>query len=231
MKVLVTHEVSGRVRDAFIRAGHWALSCDMLPSDSNFGPHVVCRDAQHVFRLIEAYRPDILASFPDCTHVCGSGLHWCRKDPTRVVKRDAAVAHFRALLESDVPHIAIENPVGHLSTAVRKPNQIIQPYQFGEDASKATCLWLKGLPQLEQTKYVEPRWVCQKCGSRRTREQLRLEKGCGACGAEEGLVRPRWANQTDSGQNKLGPSTNRAKIRSTTYLGIANAMALQWGNL
>lgn len=230
MKVLVTHEVSGRVRDAFIRAGHWALSCDLLPSDSNAGPHVVCRDEYHVFALIVAYRPDVLISFPDCTYVCGSGLHWCRKDPGRVVKRDAAVRHFRALLESDVPHIAIENPVGHLSTVIRKPDQIIQPWWFGDDASKATCLWLKGLPPLKPTTRFNPRLVCP-CGSSWSKEELDRNKGCTNCGGEIGLMKPRWGNQTNSGQNKLGPSADRPKIRSTTYLGIAEAMAKQWGNL
>lgn len=204
MKILVTHETSGRVRDAFLRAGHWAISCDLLPSDSDAGPHVLCRDGDHVFRLIEAFRPDILIGFPDCTFVCGSGLHWCRKDPSRIAKRDAATEHFRRLLDSDVPRICLENPVGHLSTAVRKPDQIIQPNWFGEDASKATCLWLKRLPSLMPTKIILPRIVDGKS---------------------------RWANQTDSGQNRLGPSQDRAKIRSTTYQGIADAMANCWSRL
>jgi hypothetical protein len=143
----------------------------------------------------------MLIGFPDCTYVCGSGLHWCKKDPSRITKRDAAVDHFRRLLTSDCPMICLENPVGHLSTSVRKPDQIIQPYQFGEDASKTTCLWLKGLPKLQPTCLVAPRIVNGK---------------------------PRWANQTDSGQNKLGPSPERAKLRSATYLGIARAMASQW---
>jgi hypothetical protein len=231
VKVLITHEVSGRVRDAFIRRGHWALSCDLLPSDSDFGPHVVCRDGEHVFRLAEAFRPDLLIGFPDCTFVCGSGLHWCRKDPSRLAKRDAAVLHFQRLLESDFPRICLENPVGHLSTAIRKPDQIIQPYQFGEDASKATCLWLKGLPKLAQTGYVPPRMVCPTCGATCKPWEARGHKGCPHCGAEEGQLKPRWSNQTDSGQNRLGPSPGRAKLRSTTFWGVADAMASQWTNL
>jgi hypothetical protein len=107
------------------------------------------------------------------------------------------------LMEVNIPRIAIENPIGCISTKIRKPDQIIKPYQFGHDASKNTCLWLKGLPLLRPTQLVEPRLVNGK---------------------------PRWANQTDSGQNKLTPSPDRWKIRSETYTGIAKAMAEQWGS-
>jgi hypothetical protein len=106
-------------------------------------------------------------------------------------------------MRCNIPRTAVENPVGCISTRIRKPDQIIQPWQFGEDASKATCLWLSGLPKLVPTGHVAPRMVNGK---------------------------PRWANQTDSGQNKLGPSDDRWKLRSATYPGIANAMATQWGN-
>ena len=105
-------------------------------------------------------------------------------------------------MQAPVPLIAIENPIGCISTRIRKADQTIQPYQFGHDASKATCLWLKGLPPLEPTQYVEPRIV---------------------------NGRKRWGNQTDSGQNRLPPSADRWKIRSETYIGIAEAMANQWG--
>ena len=107
------------------------------------------------------------------------------------------------MINADIPRIAVENPVGIMSTHYRKPDQIIQPYNFGDDASKKTCLWLKGLPLLENTKYIEPTIINNK---------------------------KIWANQTPSGQNKLGPSADRAKLRSTTYQGIADAMAIQWGN-
>lgn len=102
----------------------------------------------------------------------------------------------------DTPHY-LENPVSIISTRIRKPDQIIQPYQFGEDASKTTCLWLNGLPQLTSTKYIKPRMANGK---------------------------PRWANQTDSGQNRLGPSQTRAKDRAKSYPGIAAAMAHQWSS-
>jgi len=104
-------------------------------------------------------------------------------------------------VECAYPKVAIENPIGIMSTLFRKPDQIIQPWQFGDDASKATCLWLRGLPLLKPTKIIAPRLV---------------------------NGRPRWGNQTDSGQNKLPPSTDRATLRSITYPGIAAAMADQW---
>jgi hypothetical protein len=108
------------------------------------------------------------------------------------------------LLDAPIERIALENPIGCISTQIRKPTQTIQPWQFGHDASKATCLWLKGLPALTPTQTIAPRMV-------------------------DG--RKRWANQTDSGQNRLPPSADRWKIRSETYQGIADAMAAQWGNL
>lgn len=115
-----------------------------------------------------------------------------------------ALAFVRLLLDAPIPRIALENPIGCISTRIRKPDQTIQPWQFGHDASKATCLWLKNLPTLKPTQEVAPRIV---------------------------NGRKRWGNQTDSGQNRLGPSDDRWKIRSETYAGIADAMAAQWGPL
>lgn len=107
-----------------------------------------------------------------------------------------------------IPKRGVENPIGCLSSRVRKPDQIIQPHQFGDDASKATCLWLHGLPALIHTTHIAPRLVMHG-----------------------GKLRQRWANQTDSGQNKLGPSADRWRIRSITYPGIAAAFASQWGGV
>lgn len=112
---------------------------------------------------------------------------------------EEALDFVRFLMDAPIPRIAIENPVGCISTRIRKPDQIIQPWQFGENASKSTCLWLKGLPKLKPTKVLP--------GGRQARR----------------------ANQTASGQNRLGPSADRWKIRSATYGGIARAMAEQWG--
>ena len=124
---------------------------------------------------------------------------------------------------SEIPRIAIENPVSVISSAIRKPDQIIQPWQFGDDASKSTCLWLKGLPPLMPTKYITPRRVC-KCGGVYPNAELH----CPKCGAGISHSKPRWANQTDSGQNKLAPSETRGLDRAKTYTGIAEAMADQW---
>lgn len=142
----------------------------------------------------------------------------------RAEKTDEALDFVRFLLDAPIPKIALENPVGCISTRIRKPTQTIQPWQFGEDASKATCLWLKGLTPLLPTAYVEPRMVC--CGN--VLPEGVGKHGCPNCNGDNKAL-PRWSNQTNSGQNKLPPSDDRWKIRSETYLGIAQAMADQWG--
>lgn len=196
MRILVACEFSGVVRDAFIARGHDAVSCDLLPSETP-GPHI---QDDVLLWLEDGF--DMLVAFPPCTYLCVSGLHWNTRRPERAALTHDAVLFFMSLADAPIPKIAIENPVGMMSNAYRKPDQIIQPYQFGHDASKKTCLWLKGLPRLRPTKFIEPRMIDGK---------------------------PRWANQTDSGQNRLGPSDTRAKERSRTYQGIADAMAVQWG--
>lgn len=146
---------------------------------------------------------DLMIAHPPCTYLCSSGLHWNKRTLGRDQLTEEALAFVRLLMDAPIPSIAIENPIGCISTRIRKPSQTIQPYQFGDDASKATCLWLKNLPPLTPTKLVEPRIVNGK---------------------------KRWANQTDSGQNNLWGIKDRWKVRSKTYQGIANAMAEQWGN-
>ena len=197
MKVLVACEYSGRVRDAFLARGHDAISCDLLPTDSP-GPHY----QGDVLELIRREKFDLMVAHPPCTYLCSSGLHWNGRIPGRAEKTEEALDFVRALLFCDIPRIALENPTGCIGTRIRKSDQTIQPWQFGADASKATCLWLKGLPKLVPTSIVEPRIVNGK---------------------------KRWGNQTDSGQNRLGPSDDRWKVRSETYVGIAEAMAAQWG--
>lgn len=193
MKILVGCERSGIVRDAFLRLGHDACSCDLVPTEVP-GPHIV----DDILTVMH-FGWDMMVAFPDCTFVCGSGLHWNKRRPERQAKTDAAVEFFRKLLNAPIKRIALENPVGCLSTRIRKPDQIIQPWQFGDDASKATCLWLIGLPLLVPTNVLP--------GGRKARR----------------------ANQTPSGQNKLGPSPTRHIDRARTYPGPANAMAEQWG--
>lgn len=196
MRVLVACEYSGTVRNAFIRAGHYALSCDLLPSDSPIGDHY----QGNVLDILD-HGWDLMIAHPPCTYLCSSGLHWNKRIPDRAQKTEEALEFVQLLLDAPIQKIALENPIGCISTRIRKPDQTIQPYQFGDDASKSTCLWLKGLPPLRPTKFVEPRVVNGK---------------------------PRWANQTDSGQNRLPPSADRWKIRSETYVGIAEAMVAQW---
>ncbi len=196
MRVLVACESSGAVRDAFIRAGHYAASCDLLPSESPLGDHYQCDAAE-----ILDHGWDLLIAHPPCTYLSVSGMHWTTRGLRDPKLTEDALDLVRLFLAAPIERIAIENPVSVISSRIRKPDQIIQPYQFGHDASKKTCLWLKGLPLLKPTQMVEPRIVNGK---------------------------QRWANQTDSGQNKLPPSKDRWKLRSKTYEGIADAMATQW---
>lgn len=199
MKILVACETSGVVRRAFDAKGHDVISCDLHPSEDN-SPNHYTGDVRDM--LSEGGAWDMMIAHPPCTYLCSSGLHWNHRVPGRDAKTAEAVEFVRMLMNANIPRIAIENPIGRIGTAIRKPDQIIQPHQFGHDASKATCLWLRGLPLLRPTCHIAPRIV-------------------------DG--RPRWSNQTDSGQNRLPPSVDRWKARSRTYEGIANAMAEQWG--
>lgn len=224
MKVLVACEYSGRVRNAFRRLGHQAWSCDLLPAEDGSKLHFQC-DVREVLDL----GWDLMIAHPDCTYLCSSGLHWNKRGVLvdgrpRQELTEQALDFVRMLMAAPIKKKAIENHIGCISTRIRKPDQIIQPFEFGEDASKSTCLWLEGLPKLTPTRFVNPRLVCKSCGS----VNLYGADSC-ACGAEAGLLLPRWANQTDSGQNRLGPSEDRWKERARTYQGWADAMALQWG--
>jgi hypothetical protein len=183
------------VRRAFEERGHEAWSCDLLPADDGSTRHIQCDVRAELF----SGWWDLMIAHPPCTYICGSGLHWNKRRPERAALTADALDFVRALMAAPIPRIALENPIGAISTAIRKPDQIVQPWQFGHPESKATCLWLKGLPKLVPT------------------DVLALPPG------------GRWANQTPSGQNKLGPSPERWKLRSVTYAGLAKAMAEQWG--
>ncbi len=156
MRVLIACEFSGIVRDAFAARGHDAWSCDLISSERR-GNHI----EDDVLRLIKYppkyHRPekwDLMIAFPPCTHLSVSGARWF-KDKKK--EQREAVGFFLALALSEIPMIAIENPIGVMSTAFRKPDQIIQPWQFGHGETKATCLWLKNLPKLTPTNIVEGR--------------------------------------------------------------------------
>lgn len=231
MRVLIGCECSGVVRDAFIARGHEAVSCDLLPSERP-GPHL----QQDLLGLLSMTRGhwDAAIFHPPCDYLATCSA-WAFKDPdferypgvgyhqkiktgtlTGKVRREArekAVEFFLALWNCGITRICIENPIGYMNTSPEVPRkypgrQIIQPYQFGEDASKATCLWLKNLPPLRPTGDFPPRIV-----------------------EDKGKKVKRWSNQTDSGQNRLSPSEDRASVRAITYQGIANAMAEQWGSV
>jgi hypothetical protein len=195
---LIGCERSGAVRRAMRARGVDAWSCDLFPADDG-SPHHIQGD------VLEAIKGEWGGAivFPDCTYLTVSGLHWNVRRPERSLKTDAAVAFVEELWahRHRIGRMALENPRGCLPTrsSLGKPSQVIQPHQFGHDASKATCLWLYGLEALaiNPANQVAPRIV----GGR-----------------------PRWANQTDSGQNRLPPSPDRARLRSETYAGIAAAM-------
>jgi hypothetical protein len=148
MRVLVACEFSGTVRDAFEKAGHFAVSCDLLPSEAP-GDHCVCD-----VREILADYWDLMIAHPPCTHLAVSGARWW-KDKAQEQKE--ALEFVQALMDAPIDRICIENPISRISTAIRKPDQIIQPWQFGHGETKATCLWLKNLPNLKPTNIVEGR--------------------------------------------------------------------------
>ena len=155
MRILIACEYSGTVRDAFIARGHYAVSCDLLPTEAP-GPHIKA-DIFHVLRHQNIYgKWDLMIAFPPCTDLCVSGARWF-KEKQADGRQAAAVDFFWKLAHAGVPRIAIENPVGIMSTKFRKPDQIIQPWQFGHGETKATCLWLKNLPKLTPTNIVEGR--------------------------------------------------------------------------
>lgn len=183
MKVLVACEYSGRVRDAFLARGHDAMSCDLLPTDVP-GPHY----QGDVFDIIgDGW--DLMVAHPPCTDLAVSGArHFAAKIADG--RQQRALDFVRALLEAPIERIALENPISVISSKMRKPDQIIQPWQFGHGETKATCLWLKNLAPLVPTDIVEGR---------------------------------------EARVHRMPPSADRWKKRSETYLGIAKAMADQWG--
>jgi len=203
MRVLIGCEFSGVVRDAFLARGHDAWSCDLLPTTAP-GPHI-----QGDILDVIGDGWDIGIFHPPCTYLCVSGLHWNSRREGRQEQTEQALRFVRKLLDAPIDRIALENPIGCISTRIRQPTQIVQPYEFGDDASKATCLWLKNLPRLKPTQRFNGRIAIDPAGR-----------------AVE-----RWSNQTDSGQNALPPSDDRWAERSVTYHGIANAMADQWSVL
>lgn len=148
LRVLVACEYSGTVRDAFIREGHYAMSCDLLPTEKD-GPHY-----QGDVRDVLDAGWDVMIAHPPCTHLAVSGARWFKD---KLTEQAEALDFVRLLMSAPIPHIALENPVSIISSKIRKPDQVIQPWQYGHGETKATCLWLKGLPKLQATNIVEGR--------------------------------------------------------------------------
>ena len=205
MRVLIACEESQTVCKAFRKRGHEAYSCDILPCS---GGHPEWHIQEDVLKIINSpvrsygVRWDMMIAFPPCTHLAVSGakhFEQKRKDG----RQKEGIDFFMEFVNSDIPKIAIENPVGIMSTIYRKPDQIIQPWQFGDKARKTTCLWLKGLPVLLPTQIVEPDIYVCKNGKTFSRDYM----------------------------VSLRAGKNRGHLRSKTYPGIAAAFALQWGSI
>lgn len=222
MIILVACEESQAVTIELRKLGHQAFSCDLEPCS---GGHPEWHLQEDAISVAYGFDWDMMIAHPPCTYLSVSGLHWNKRNPERAKKTIQALGFVQKLMDAPINKIAIENPVSCISSRIRKPDQIIQPYEFGEDASKKTCLWLKNLPLLEPTEYVEGRLVC--CGVEL--DESLGKYGCPNC-CGDNIAKRRWANQTNSGQNKLAPSPERAKLRSKTYKGIAKAIAEQWTN-
>lgn len=240
--VLIGYSCCPLTKAAFDRHGHEVWTCDELPRrGADQTNHLQC----DVWQALSSRKWDCVILHPMCTYLTTSGA-WAFADPdyekypvkgyhqqpnpeklygaARRQARYEALCNFNNLLHLGIPYIAIENPaVSFINTAIERPTQIIHPYQFGDDASKATGLWLRGLPRLAHTRYVEPRLVCPS----KHHSKYGMHK-CQVCGSQD--LKPRWANQTDSGQNNLPPSDNRWLDRSETYPGIAAAFGDQWGH-
>jgi len=216
MRVLIACESSGVSREAWRALGHDAWSCDLLPADDGSSYHIQGDVTKH---LADGW--DLMIAHPSCTYLTnsaawayGDGPYHQKVKPETLVgadrrqARDDALDFVQMLMDAPIPKIAIENPVGAISTRLRPASQYINPHEYGEDASKKTGLWLIGLPNLAPTKDFPARMVEWPKGSGKTVK--------------------RWGNQTDSGQNKLSPGAGRWKVRSKTYQGWADAMADQW---
>ena len=204
MKILIACEFSRIVRDAFTKKGHDAWSCDLIPSERE-GKHI----QDDVLNVLDD-EWDMMIAHPPCTYLAISGNKWMKPEyrnifPRREQDRKDAVEFFMTLARAPIDKIAIENPVGIMSTVWRKPDQYIQPYQFGHPETKKTGLWLKNLPLLLPEKIVEPIYIIGKDGKRYSPIHY-LTKG--------------------SAKKLFG--LDRALVRSKTYYGIADAMSIQW---
>lgn len=211
MKILVACEYSGRVREAFRKLGHDAWSCDLLPSDDN-SPYHIQGDVLEI--LGDGW--GMMIAHPPCTYLSSAGNRWFNVDRygedaiVRRVLREEALKFVKQLYDCQIPLVAVENPIGYLNKNLRKPDQIIQPYQFGEPHVKPTCLWLKGLPPLQHT---TPEATKPEPLGITIRKPSKYYKG--------GEIKKHYFTQL--------AKTRSGHERSYTFQGIADAMAAQWG--
>ncbi len=222
IKVLIACEFSGIVRDAFIERGFDAMSCDLLPTE-RAGPHYQ-GDVRDV--LYDGW--DLVVAHPPCQHLAVSGARWF-PEKRADGRQQKAIKFFMLFADCDAPHVAIENPVSIMSSVWRKPDQYVQPWQFGHPETKKTCLWLKGLPPLQPTEIVTPEWAITADG-----KEHRSAKGkrdnpthflTGRNRKLSGEQRRQWERI-----HRMPPGPDSWKNRSRTYPGLAAAMAKQWGD-
>lgn len=200
MRVLVACEFSGIVRDAFAARGHNAWSCDLFPSERGH-PHYQC-SIEHILSCKHEW--DLMIAHPPCTFLTIAANKWMKpeyesKYPTRKQDREDAAKFFMDLYNAPIAKVCVENPIGVMSTMFRKPDQVIQPWMFGHGETKATCLWLRGLPKLIPTH------------------------------AKNDMFQEPEPKEREQRLHRLPPGPDRWKERSRTFQGIANAMAEQWG--
>lgn len=220
MRVLVACEFSGIVRDAFTVRGHDAWSCDLLPTE---------RPGQHIQGdVLEVINDgwDLMIAHPPCTHLAVSGARWFKD---KRCEQAEALAFVERLLGAPIEKIALENPVSIISSRIRKPDQIIQPWWFGHGETKTTCLWLKNLPHLEPTEIVVPEWAVRVDGSVHLSAKGKRDNPTHYLTGRAKRILSGVQLEQWNRIHKMPPSPERWKNRSRTYSGVANAMAIHWG--
>lgn len=217
-RILIGCESSQAVCAEFRKLHAHAFSCDIEPCRGGHPEWHIQSDLIEV--LSDGW--DAIIAFPPCTYLCSSGMHWTSRGLRDPALTEQALEFVKKIDSADCPCVGFENSVGVLSTRLRKPDQIIQPWMFGDDASKATCLWLRGLPPLSPTRIVPPAGFYYPAAGGVRVNGFTFGRG------PNSPKKPVWGNQTPSGQNRLGPSDDRARLRAITYPGVAKAMATQW---
>lgn len=228
MRMLAACEQSGRVRDAFAARGWDAWSCDILPSEAP-GQHIQ-GDVLTLYEMVRDGAFHLIINFPPCDHISLAGARWW-KEKRADGRQQAAAGFFVRMASAPAPHVAVENPRGLMSKAYRKPDQIVQPWWFGDPFRKATCLWLKDLPPLEAQYKSEPELLATSVSGDMNGYRLhRATTGGGSWKSDKAAIQAagldfNGASHYEDSEGRV----NRAKVRSRTFPGLARAMAEQWG--